>query len=487
MSNQTPAPWEEDGYSDIVAAARYDGEVAIEFANGDVVRVPAATFGISDPDFEIEPGPDDGLNLRLIGSTGRAVDVSWSQIRSAHDPLFAQELRRRDADQSRRIGLRLKALREDRNLTQRDLADLVGMSPPQLSKIESGASDLRVSTVQSILRTMGAQLSDVASPGAFEVSRRTLQRRAEQVGVSNDVMERLINAASGSFLTRTLSRAFGWPPEGIVEGILETPKLEMAVRLKAHQQGEPLESPLMHLGYEVARAVRSSAGVPEYHEPPSDPAAIRELSKDGTGHVTLRSLLTWMWSLGIPVVPLLGRSGFSAAVWSVDGVPVVVLKEARDLAVYWLFDLAHELGHIVLRHIANESVIEVDSPRPELGPDSDENAASMFALDLLLPGHRQLLSQVRTESRGSYLRFKSAVETIAARSAVSAGLLGMVAAYELTDIGEDKDRWGSASNLAKVDGSGRPTAVAVARQFLSVEAMPDIEAALIQAAVLTDS
>ena len=131
------ASWDEIGYSDIVAAVRQDRDVAIEFANGDVVRIPASALGIVEPEFEVEPGLDDGLSLRLITSNGRAIEVSWSQIRSASDPRFAQELRRRDAEQSRRIGLRLKALREDRNLNQRELADLVGMSAPQLSKIES--------------------------------------------------------------------------------------------------------------------------------------------------------------------------------------------------------------------------------------------------------------------------------------------------------------------------------------------------------------
>jgi transcriptional regulator with XRE-family HTH domain/Zn-dependent peptidase ImmA (M78 family) len=486
MSNHTPAPWEQVGYSDIVAAARQDRDVAVEFANGDVVRIPAASFGVTDADFDVELGPDEGLNLRLTVSRGRTIDVSWAQIRSAHDPLFAQELRRRDAEQSKRIGLRLKALREDRNLNQRDLADLVGMSAPQLSKIESGKSDLRVSTVQSLLRTMGADLSDVAGPDALEVSLKTLRKRAEQAGVSSDVMERLVSAPARGLLVRTLSQAFGWPAHGIVEGRLQTPKLDMAVRLKAHQPGEPRESPLMHLGYEVARAVRSWARTPEYREPPSDPAVIREQAKDDTGQVTFLSLLVWMWAQGIPVVPLLGRRGFSAAVWSVDGVPIVVLKEARDLAVYWLFDLAHELGHIVLRHITDGAVVDVDSPQPHSDTDTDEDAASTFALDLLLPSHAQLLAAVRSESRGSYLRFKSAVEAVAAQAGVSAGLLGMVAAYELADIGEDKDRWGSASNLAKADGRGRPVAEEVASRFLPVEGMPEIESALIRAAVLTD-
>lgn len=256
MSDQISLPWERPGYSDVVAAARQGGDVGVEFANGDVVRIPAATFGVTDPDFDIELGPDDGLNLRVTMSDGRIIDLSWTQIRSAADPSFAQELRRRDAEQSKKVGLRLKALREDRNLNQRYLAEAVSMSAPQLSKIESGRSDLRVSTVQSLLRAMGAQMSDLAGPDALEVSRKTLRKRAEEAGVSVDIMDRLVSLSPRGFLVQTLSRAFGWRPESIVQGILKTPQLNVAVRLKAHHP-DPLESPLIHLAFEVAQAVRS--------------------------------------------------------------------------------------------------------------------------------------------------------------------------------------------------------------------------------------
>ena len=487
VSSQMEASWDEIGYSDIVAAVRQDRDVAIEFANGDVVRIPAAALGIAESEFEVEPGLDDGLSLRLITSNGRAIEVSWSQIRSASDPRFAQELRRRDAEQSRRIGLRLKALREDRNLNQRELADLVGMSAPQLSKIESGKLDLRVSTVQSILRTMGSQFSDLAGPDSLEVSRKTLRNRAEVAGVSDDVMERLVTLSQRGFLVETLSRAFGWSPQGIVEGFLQTPKLDVAVRLKAHQMGEPQESPLMHLAYEVARVVQSNSPAFDYQQPSNDPGEVWHQVKDETGRVTLPALLRWMWRRGIPVLPLLGRRGFSAAVWAIDGAPVVILKEARDLAVYWLFDLAHELGHIALGHVSDSAIVDIDAPRPHSTTDSDEEAASAFALGVVLPGHQQLLLDVRAESRGSYLRFKSAVETVAAQAGVSSGLLGMVAAYELSDIGEDKDRWGSASNLAKADGRGRPLAETAAKEFLHVDQMSETDRALVYATVLTDA
>jgi len=66
----------------------------------------------------------------------------------------------------------------------------------------------------------------------------------------------------------------------------------------------------------------------------------------------------------------------------------------------------------------------------------------------------QLLQEVRREARGSHLCFKGAVASVADAARVSPGLLGMIAAYALTEVGQDKDRWGSATNLARPDGSG---------------------------------
>src|SRR5215470_8330648 len=187
------APWAEEGYADITAAARSGSDIEVEFANGDVVLLPASRFGFAG-DFEAEPDEEDGLSVRIVRPSGPPAVLAWTQIRSAADPAFAHELRHREMEEARRIGLRLRALREDMNLSQRDVANLAGMSAPQLSKIESGSFDLRVSTVQSLLRAMGASLSDIAGPDAPEVSRKAVIKSAESAGVPREIMGSLLAA-----------------------------------------------------------------------------------------------------------------------------------------------------------------------------------------------------------------------------------------------------------------------------------------------------
>ena len=81
--NRPTAPWGQAGYSDIVAAARQDDDLTVEFANGDVVRVAPTRIGITDPEFDVESGEDGRLSVRIVFGDGSTRDVSWMQIRSA--------------------------------------------------------------------------------------------------------------------------------------------------------------------------------------------------------------------------------------------------------------------------------------------------------------------------------------------------------------------------------------------------------------------
>jgi transcriptional regulator with XRE-family HTH domain/Zn-dependent peptidase ImmA (M78 family) len=468
--------WSEKGYADVVAADGMGAEFEVDFDNGDTVVLAAGLFGVPDV---VEARPDeDGLGVVLRGAAQEVV-VSWSQLRAAADPEFAHELRRRDAEEARRVGLRLRALREDRNLNQRDVAGLVGMTPPQLSKIESGSFDLRISTVQSLLRAMGASLGDITGPDVPEVSRKVVEQRGEKAGIPRDIVRQLLAGAPRRATAAVMYRAFGWDLTDLAAGRTPEFALQGAVAFKTTRKGEdPSSLPAAHLGQTIADITRKCFQGGAFHGLPTDPATVHRQTQDAHGRVTLRSLTQWLWQQGVPVVPLAGRGGFAAAVWNSRRPPVIVIKETRELAVFWLFDLAHEVAHLALGHVGDSGIVDVESPAPYAGADQSEKAADEFALALLLPGHRNLLSEVRREARGSHLRFKGAVASIAASANVSAGLLGMIAAYELTEVGEYKDRWGSSTNLARTDGNGRDQVQAIARTFLSTNALDETDAIL---------
>jgi hypothetical protein len=278
-----------------------------------------------------------------------------------------------------------------------------------------------------------------------------------------------------------LSRAFNWTQDALIAGVPANEAVPALVRFKAARAREPGDSPLVNLAYNLSVIVRTNATLEPYRGVPADPAQLRAEASDHDGQVTLNSLLTWMWDAGIPVVPFPGHGGFSAAVWLVDAVPVVVLKEAREFAAFWLFDLAHELGHIARGHLMHGGFVEVGPPQVQSDTDQDEQEASDFALQLLIPTYRTLLREVQIQARGSHLLFKGAVEAVSRRANVNVGLLGMVAAHDLTEVGQPKDRWGSATNLARPDGPGRSLAEVTAWQHLATSPLSDIDRMLVKA------
>jgi Zn-dependent peptidase ImmA (M78 family) len=220
---------------------------------------------------------------------------------------------------------------------------------------------------------------------------------------------------------------------------------------------------------------------------PEDPAIVRTAIKAKRGEINYRSLLEYVWEHGIPVLPMSGRGGFIASAWQVEGGPAIVLKEPRDVPAFWMFDLAHELGHIASGHVVARSIIDVEEPTSDeslANDDEQEREANDYALNLLVPDHRLRVAEIRERSCGNYLRFKNAVASTAAEYGLNAGVLGVIAAHELTDLGQHKDRWGSSINLSKMDGTGRAVAENAVRHYSDLSALPEDDQALLETVVL---
>lgn len=480
--------WLVPGYDDISSAVRVGEDLEVTFGNGDLIRIGLAVLGITDAaDVGIEPDLS-GAAVRVTTPSGTR-DISWLQLRVATDPTFARQMREEDANEARRVARRLKALREDRGLSQRDVATLAGMTSPQLSKIESGASDLRVSTVQALLRAMGATLSDLSAPGTPEMSQKAMKKRAEKAGVARDLIDRFIQTGSRTQVPALLERGFGWTMDALAFDSLPRRVVAGPVQFKTTTQvGDPEDSPLLTLSRTVAQIVHDHADIPPWTGSLPDAAAARQQMIDSSGQVSLASMVEWAWERGVAVVPLYGKGGFCAAVLSVEGAPTVILKESRDHAAYWMFDLGHELGHIAHGHVQNDGLVDVDalSPADQASRDEQEREANDYALEMLLDGTDSLIARVDEASMGSHLRFKGAVVTVARQANVNAGLLGVVAAKVLDHVGEPKDRWGSANNLSLADGPPRPSVQTALYRRVRLDGVPELDRLLLVASVLSD-
>lgn len=472
--------WETAGYADILTARIVGEYLEVSFANGDKVRVLMSRVGVDAPG-HATVRVEDGLSVRVNDFV-----VSWLTIRAATDQAFAADLRASERDQDQLLGRRLRALREDRQMTQAQLAAAADMSAARLAKIERGEEGVDPAIARTLLKQLGANFSDVAGHEALDVSIRTIVRRAEEAGAPRDVAVKLAQAVPRAAAPGMLARAFAWSKDELLRGIPRTPALAANVQFKAASKQSPINAPLVQLAYEVARLAHRAFDAPGYTAIPQDPAEIRREVLAASGDVTLATLLEWTWKKGIPVVPLAGKGVFAAAVFTLESGPAIVIKDARDLSAFWLFDLAHELGHVAQAHVQT-ALVDVDSPTNPTATDLQERAATQFALDLLLPGHAVLLEQVEREAaaaRQPGVRFKFAVQEVARSAGVSPAILGIVAAFSLAQIGRPLDRWGSATNLAKPYGSGPDKARLIATKLATLRNLTPSDTTLIQITVL---
>jgi hypothetical protein len=121
---------------------------------------------------------------------------------------------------------------------------------------------------------------------------------------------------------------------------------------------------------------------------PLDAREIRQRILDqGSRYVDLESLLDFAWSIGLPVIHvsnfptgLKRMHGLSAIV---DGRSVIVICKDQRQPAWLLFILAHEIGHIALRHHEGGNQALVDERIDEESQDAEEIAANAFALELL--------------------------------------------------------------------------------------------------------
>jgi transcriptional regulator with XRE-family HTH domain len=472
--------WEEPDYGEVIGIEPRNEVLTVQFANGDEIEVPFESLGADTrTTFHLD---EDGA-LLAVGPSGER-EIDWMALRARSDPAFAAELRERDADESRRIGRRLRVLRQNQNLSQKAAAEMAGMSAPQLAKIEKGESDLRVSTLRSVLRALGASFADIAGPDAPEVSIPELVKHGVKSNAPKEVLERIAGKVDPRRVAEVLARGFAWEPAALMQGAPKNRALDFAVAFKAGSPEKERRSPLLRLARTISEISEAAFDGPSA-ELPERPETIRaEISEP----ITLSSLTEWAWTAGIIVIPMSGP-GFSAAAWYVGDRPVVVLKAKKDYVAHWLFLLAHELGHVVLGHAAGGAVVDVAQPRPLVATaDSEEEEANDFALRLLIPDHEQLLTEIRTGS-GQTLdeqkwNFKGEVERVAAERNLAPGLLGFVAAYGLPNIARDNDRWGSATNLAKEEEAARELVREAFSGRIDAKDLPELDGALLEAVVL---
>jgi transcriptional regulator with XRE-family HTH domain len=342
-------------------------------------------------------------------------------------------------------------------LSQRQLAGRLGLKEQQIQRYEAtqyaSASLSRLREVAGELDVQGQEL-----PIAMPTSRAVAKRLSEMGLDSAFVRRRLAPAAlrdglggasdAGSLINfaSRVGRVFGWETGSLLSGEqLEPDRRVLAsasFKLPKGSDKAKVEAYTVYAHYLALVTLHATQDLPK-HGMPGDASAFRSSWQQLGSTGSFGDLLRFVWELGIPVLPLADAGAFHAAVWRVDAREVVVLKQGHRSASRWMFDLLHEIGHVIVDLGDRDgSIIDGD----EASPDDSEQKANRFAGDVLLDGRAEAIVQLCVdEARGSVERLKSVVPRIAAAQRVDIGAVANYLAFRLSMQGINW--WGAASNL----------------------------------------
>ena len=151
-----------------VVGAHVEGEsLIVTFANGDTAKiglnkiVPSRTRTRVD---WAQAKPDEQGASVIVPAKPYEVEVQANMLRKISDREYANHVVQRAEEQARRIGVRLKELREARHLSQVSVARLAHLEQANLSRIENGYFDVSATTLWKILAAMDCSINDLVLP-----------------------------------------------------------------------------------------------------------------------------------------------------------------------------------------------------------------------------------------------------------------------------------------------------------------------------------
>jgi len=356
-------------------------------------------------------------------------------------------------------------------LSQKDLAERLDLKEQQIQRYEStsynGASFGRLS---EIIRALGVTVrKEVFLPGA-QVSVKTLTARLGKIGLDQEFVRRRLLPESTAlivndkeaqsvdgtalFAAAQVGRVFGWTPAMIFgsdrltfnAGALATARLKVSGQAK-----EGFTTAYAVYAHYLALLLLDATAHIAICPLPSSGRAVHETVRANYGTVTFPNVLRYIWSLGIPVLPLRDSGAFHGACWRTRGRHVIVLKQKTKYPARWLNDALHELGHTLEDPDEDEfTVIEQADSFSGHKDTPEERAAVAFAADAALGGRAEALTQQCVMlAKSSVERLKKAVPTVAEHDGVPVDTLANYVAYRLSL--QHVNWWGAANNLQAME------------------------------------
>ncbi len=362
-----------------------------------------------------------------------------------------------------------------RGLSQRALADRMGLKAQQIQRYEASEYESASFTrIRSVAAALGVSVDDtwLHEDEAFTV--KTLRHRVAKTGLPDEFIRRRLlprrglpsrlsaadprDSVAAHAAAETIARIFQWSlPQLKGTDTLELKPVCGPVHGKAAADAQPDRAYTLYAVYLSQLVVQAISHIPAMSVP-TDPHVLRRDIESKSGGISLKSLVDYIWELGVAVLPLDDPCAFHGACIRKNGRNVIVLKPKTSSESRWAFALLHALWHVSQEpELPERSVLEPDAMSNGCRGSEEEMAANRFAAAVLLQGRGQELAEKCLELAGSDVcRLKQAVVSVAEQERIPVDALAHCLTFRLA--AERGQNWWST--VYSLQSNGNPCGVA---------------------------
>lgn len=164
--------------------------------------------------------------------------------------------------------------------------------------------------------------------------------------------------------------------------------------------------------------------------------------------ISLSAAVKRCWSINIAVFPTEDSLGMNGAFWKRDGKAVIVLRNRGTEEFRALFDLLHELFHMLTAPSDNLVLIEAEETSKERRQSEDERRADRFAAEVLTRGRlADLIRETIEGARGQANLLKASVERTSQTTGIPIGVIANLLAKQISTSQDNPSWWAAARSL----------------------------------------
>jgi transcriptional regulator with XRE-family HTH domain len=398
----------------------------------------------------------------------------FSQLVTEYEQLISKKENQIEVRQFGELPTALIKARITMGMNQKDLAERLGVKEQQVQRWEAdGYANISFANLKKVVSALGILVREEVFVPSSSVNAKSLMDKVKAMGIPTGLfLDRLVPAefvdafknpgpsgAEGIVfkVAASISRVFKIPFSSLmsddVVALHYGPVAAARFKAPAKANEAALNVYALYANYLALLTSQATEHLPKKNIPHDWETARGKILSYGP-KVDFKTALQFVWDCGVPVMPLDDSGAFHGAIWRFDSRNVIVLKQRKHYASYWLHDLLHEFAHAGEHPDKREfTLIETGPISQERRESPSEEHANDFAEDVVFGNRSDLIEDTCVnESRGSVLKLKTAIPRVAERFNVDQGYLANYMAFIL-ERENNLSFWGGATKLQEQDYS----------------------------------